>query len=207
MSKTLLILGAGGHGKVVADCALACGWEDVAFLDDRYPQLSSIGHWPVIGKIDFTAIDKTQYKHLALGVGNNKLRLKWLKQGVELGFVFPALLHPSAVVSPFASVGDGSVVFAKAVINVDAQIGRAVIINTASVVEHDCVVADACHISPTACMAGEVSLGEYSWLGMGANIIQCITVGSGVIIGAGAVVVANIADDQTVVGIPAKPLK
>ena len=207
MNKALLILGAGGHGKVVADCALACGWKDIAFLDDKYPELTEIGHWPVTGKINFANIDKKQVAHLALGVGNNQLRRKWLTQGIELGFEFPVLSHPSAVISAFSTVGAGSVVFANAVINVDAKIGQAVIVNTAAVIEHDCIVSDACHISPTACLAGEVTVGEYSWVGMGANIIQGLHIKDNVVIGAGAVVVSDIACGQTVVGIPAKPIK
>ncbi len=206
MNKHLLILGAGGHGKVVADCALACGWQEIAFLDDRYPELTEIGHWPVIGKIDFSSIDKNLYPSLALGVGNNQLRSQWLKEGQNRGFEFPSVVHPCAVVSSFARIGEGAVIFANAVVNVDAVIGSAVIINTAAVIEHDCVVAEACHISPTACIAGGVSIGSHTWIGMGVMVIPCINVGSNVIVGAGAVVIADIVDGKAVVGIPAKEM-
>lgn len=209
MTQPLLILGAGGHAKVVADCAVASEhWDEVYFLDDRYPVLTQVGQWPVIGKISEMENFIEQYPHMALGVGvsYDVLRVVWLKRATKAGACFPAIVHPSATVSPFARVGAGTVVFAGAVVNVDAHVGEACIINTVASIDHDCVIGDGSHVSPGASLAGGVTVGQLCWVGMGAQIIQGVSIGDHAIIGAGAVVIRNVESMSTVVGIPAIPV-
>ena len=209
MERILLILGAGGHAKVVADCALASGvWHSVAFLDDRFPELTNVGHWPVVGRVSDMENFVEQYPFMALGVGVNydALRLQWLDRGLVAGAEFPPVVHSSAVVSPFAKVDMGTVVFAGAVINVDSVIGKACILNTNCSVDHDCVIGSGCHISPGASVAGGVTTGERAWVGMGAQVIQGVSLGADVVVGAGAVVLDDVAVGLTVIGVPARSI-
>jgi sugar O-acyltransferase (sialic acid O-acetyltransferase NeuD family) len=142
---------------------------------------------------------------LALAMGGNRAR----QQALALcgaGEV-PALVHPSAVVSPSVVVGRGAVVFPGAVVNAAAGIGAAAIVNSAAVIEHDCVLADAVHVSPHATLAGGVKVGERSWVGAGATVIQQIEIGTDVMIGAGSVVIRDVPSGSTVVGVPAAPIR
>jgi sugar O-acyltransferase (sialic acid O-acetyltransferase NeuD family) len=201
--KALAILGASGHGKVVADCAGLCGWEQVVFFDDAWPQLQQNGHWPVLGNTNALLDALAQYDGVLVAIGNNRIRQQKLALLRESGAALISLIHPAATVSAFSSVGLGSVVFAGAMINVDARIGEGAIINTCASVDHDCVLGDAVHVSPGAHLAGAVSVGDRSWVGIGAVIRQLITVGEDVTVGAGAVVVKNIEAGRTVFGVPA----
>ncbi len=207
MHKNLLVLGAGGHAKVVADCAFATGqWNKISFLDDRFPKLTMLNNWEVIGKISELSKFLTVYPELALGVGSNSLRLDWLQFGLSEGFHFPVIIHPSAVISSFADIDKGSVVFAGAVLNIHAKLGAACIINTGANVDHDCTLADGVHISPGASLAGEVIVGKEAWVCMGAQITQGRNIGKSAIVGAGAVVLNDVGAHSTVVGVPASPV-
>ena len=134
--KKIAIVGASGHGKVVADLAELCGFE-VAFFDDAYPEKKSIEHWPVLG--DFKDLLKTNdvLKNAIVAVGNNNIRTKLSKHLIENGFHLPVLIHPKATISKYAKIDLGSVVFANAVINAFAKIGRYSIINSSATVEHE----------------------------------------------------------------------
>ena len=209
MNNTLLILGAGGHARVVADCALATKqWSNVAFLDDRYPEFDSMNGWPVVGRISDLELFVSEYPEMALGTGVSyeSLRLELLGRGKVAGALFPAVIHPAATVSPFATVDDGSVVFAGAVININARIGSGCIINTVSSIDHDCSIGNGTHISPGALLAGAVTVGEKAWIGMGAKILQCLSIGADAVVGAGAVVLADVPANSKVVGIPARSI-
>lgn len=201
--RKLAILGASGHGKVVADCAGLCGWQEVLFFDDAWPQLQQNGHWSVIGGTDDLMHALAQYDGVLVAIGNNRIRQQKLTLLRDAGAALITLIHPAATVSAFASLGQGTVVFAGAVINVDARIGEGAIINTCASVDHDCVLGDAVHVSPGAHLAGAVSIGDRSWIGVGAVIRQLISVGDDVTVGAGAVVVKNVEAGRTVVGVPA----
>lgn len=204
--KKLAILGASGHGKVAADCAGLCGWQEVAFFDDAWPQLQQNGHWPVQGDTDFLLHALTQFDGVLVAIGSNRIRQQKLKQLRDAGAALITLIHPAAAVSAFASVGAGTVVFAGAVVNVDARIGEGVIINTCASVDHDCVVGDAVHISPGAHLAGAVSVGDRSWVGLGAAVRQLVQIGSDAVVGAGAVIVKDVSSGVTVAGNPARVL-
>jgi sugar O-acyltransferase (sialic acid O-acetyltransferase NeuD family) len=201
----LLVFGAGGHGRVVADAAHASGlWQEIAFTDDRYPDLAASGPWPVVGSFQDAAALQAQYPYAALGVGHNAVRAALFDRLLELGYALPPVVHPAAVISPFASIAAGAVVLARAVVNIGAVVGPAAIVNSAAVIEHDCTLGRGVHVSPAAALAGAVDVGELGTIGIGAAVRQCLHIGRGAMVGAGAVVVADVADGQTVTGVPAR---
>lgn len=202
--KRLLIVGASGHGKVVADAALLSGWDEVVFADARYPEQTQVRNWPVISTE--SALDKpmADIDGVVVAIGHNRTRIAIQQRLANLGWPIVTIIHPRATVSPFAQIGVGSVLFAGAVVNVDAVVGAATIINTGAVVEHDCVLGAGVHVSPNAALAGGVTVGDCTWIGMCACVRQLVTVGSDVVVGAGAVVVGDVESGVTVVGVPAK---
>lgn len=200
----LAILGASGHGKVVADTAECCGWEQICFFDDSWPDKSSIGCWPVRGGTAELLGRCAAYDGVVVAIGNNAIRQAKAQKLREIGAQLVSLIHPQAIVSRYATVGLGSVVFASAVVNADAHVGEDSIINTGATVDHDCRLGIATHISPGAHLAGGVEVGSYSWIGIGAVVKQMVCIADNVTVGAGAVVVSDISDNQVVVGIPAR---
>jgi sugar O-acyltransferase (sialic acid O-acetyltransferase NeuD family) len=206
--NSLLILGAGGHGKVVADTAAATGqWENIAFLDDQHPSLGAVFNWPVLGCMEEAKKFLSKYDGFCIAVGNNSLRLKLLKLYQAQGFSAPCLVHPTAYISPSASLGPGCVVFAQGVVNPGSQVGEGSIINTGASVDHDCTLGEGVHLCPGVRLAGEVRIGQQTTLGTGSAVIPQINIGSYVMVGAGSVVVADIPDHSTAAGVPAKTIK
>ncbi|WP_318447863.1 acetyltransferase [Photobacterium leiognathi] len=202
----LAILGASGHGKVLADIASITNWDVVDFFDDSWPMLTKVEHWSVVGNTEtlFECLDS--YDGVIVGIGNNNIRLQKQQQLEQRNAKLVSLIHPSAVISNSVVLELGSVVMANAVINPFCKIGKACIVNTASTVDHDCYLADGVHISPGANLAGDIKIGSRSWVGIGANIIQLIEIGDDVIVGAGSTVIHSISSFQKVVGSPAKPI-
>ena len=206
--RPLLIFGAGGHGKVVAGTARAMDKRrDIAFADDAYPGIKTVGGYPVVA--DFTSARSlgTTYPDVIVALGDNHKRTALTTALQEAGFNPVTLIHPAAVVADSARVETGTVIFAQAVVQADAHIGRAVIINTAATVDHDCVIGDGVHLSPGVHLGGEVTIGAYSWLGIGAAVINRVNIGRDVLVGAGASVVDDLSDNLTAVGTPARPLR
>jgi len=210
----LLIWGAGGHGKVVADLVRACGCEIAGFVDGDPAKLGNViepGGARVAAFEDELRARLADRAELPAGatvvvpaIGRNELRLRTIE---ALGDrIAQALVHPAAPVSPSANLDAGTVVFAGAVVNAAARIGRGVIVNTAAVVEHDCQISDGAHISPGAVLAGGVIVGQRSWIGAGAVVIEGRRIGSNVTVGAGTIVVRDVPDGATVVGNPARPI-
>ena len=188
--KRLIIIGAGGHGRVVEDASNL----DCVFLDDN-PKLEG-----VIGSINQLEQIKEKGEAIIVGIGDNKIRMEMLSKIQEVA----TIIHPTAVISESAMVGCGTVVFANVVINPNSTIGRGCILNTASTVDHDCILGDGVHISPGAHLGGNVVVGDCSWIGIGASVKHGVSIGKNVIVGAGAAVVKDIPDGVTVVGVPAK---
>jgi sugar O-acyltransferase (sialic acid O-acetyltransferase NeuD family) len=213
VQKRLLIWGAGGHGKVVADVARAAGFEVVGFVDADRTKLGNVvepgGAAVTMDEASlFESLGSSarRFDALAIAIGNNRARLQActrLGGRVEL----PVLVHPSAVISPSAALGEATVVMPQAVVNPAARVGMAVIVNTAAIVEHDCVVGDGAHLSPNATLAGGVEVGALSWIGAGATVIQQVRVGQSSIVGAGTVVIRDVPDEVTVVGCPARAVR
>jgi sugar O-acyltransferase (sialic acid O-acetyltransferase NeuD family) len=202
----LAILGASGHGKVVADTAERCGWKFIEFFDDAWPQSTHNGAWSVVG--DTASLKSTlhNYDGVLVAIGNNRIRHCKLLELEEAGALLCTLVHPAATVSRYALLESGSVVFANAVVNADARIGLGAILNTGCSVDHDCVLGAAVHISPGARLAGGVRVGDLSWVGIGASVRQLVQIGRQATIGAGSAVVSDVADLLTVAGVPARIL-
>ena len=199
--KELIIFGAGGHAKVVADLAIQTGYKIRGFLDD-HPTAPSCLDYPILGCIeDCLNFPKADF---ALGIGNNAVRKRIMEQ---FHLNFPILIHPRATVSPFSTVGAGTVVMAGAVINPCSEIGQGCIINTCASVDHDCCIGDYVHISVGAHVAGTVTIRDDAWIGAGATISNNIKIANKCMIGAGAVVITDIRELGTYVGVPAKKLK
>ena len=202
-----MIIGAGGHGRVVADAAQLSGkWEKVAFLDDRYPGLGSSGRWPVIGALEGNAALVNNWSGCVVAIGDNAVRLENQAKLRSLCLNISTVIHPSAQIASDVVLGEGTVVFANAVINTGSVLGAACIVNTGSTVDHDCLLGDGVHISPGVNLAGNVKVGDRSWVGIGATVIHGCTIGDDVMIAAGAVVTNNIDNGLTVSGIPAREL-
>jgi len=203
----LLILGAGGHGKVMAEVAEAMGgWERIAFLDDRHATLNGTLLWPVLDSIRHANRFVSKYSHVIVAVGDSAMRLGWLEMLASHGFSIATLIHPNAWVSPSASLGFGTVVMAGSSIQTDAELGQGCIINTGANVDHDCKLEDGVHVCPGASLGGDVRVGHGSWLGIGSSVIQGIRIGASVTVGAGAAVINDLADGQTAVGVPARSI-
>lgn len=199
----LLILGAGGQGKVVLECALYTKlFNNISFLDDNRVGQEVLGHL-VIGKIEEYTKLRKNYEYAFVAIGDNTLRLKLIDALLKEGYKVPILIHSNAIVSSYCQIGQGTIILAGAIVNTRSEIGKGVIVNTASIVEHDCKVADGVHLSPGSRMGGGVVIGERTWVCIGATIIDHIHIGSDCMIAAGAVVVNDISDRARVYGIPA----
>jgi len=204
--KRLAILGASGHGKVLADLAEVVGWAEVVFFDDAWPKVAQNGRWPVIGNSQSLLDQLNCYAGVVVAIGNNQTRAEKLHWLVEKGAPLVSLIHPSAVISRYASLGVGCVIMAGVVVNADTKIADGVILNTGCSVDHDCEI-DACsHISPGARLAGGVRLGAQSWIGIGACVKQLIRIGQQVVVGAGAAVTDDLPDGITAAGVPARQI-
>ncbi len=200
------ILGASGHGKVIAEMAELNCFKNIIFFDDRFPELSHLAHWQIQGcTADLLALVH-EFDLVVVAIGHNGTRLQKLQLLQQAGAKLEPLVHPNATVSGYAQLGEGSVVMANAVINAFASVGVGGIINTSATVDHDCVLADCVHISPGAHLAGGVCVGEQSWIGIGSKIKQLIRIGNQVVVGAGSTVIRDIPDCLTVVGSPAVEL-
>lgn len=200
------ILGASGHGKVIAEIAELNGFKNIFFFDDRFPELTRLAHWSVKGSTADLLALVHKFDLVVVAIGHNATRLQKLQLLQQTGAKLEPLIHPSATVSGYAQLGKGTVVMANAAINAFASIGDGCIINTSASVDHDCVLADGVHISPGVHLAGGICVGEQSWIGIGAQVKQLIRIGSQVVVGAGSTVIHDIPDFQTVVGSPAVAL-
>lgn len=198
MHRRLIIVGAGGHGRVAADVAESMGYKKISFLDDMPSD-----NRRVIGR---TAEFEKYIKRadFFVAIGNSDVREKLLLQMENRGAEVVTLIHSQAVVSKSVKIGTGSIVMPGAVINANSLIGKGVIVNTCSSVDHDCVVESFCHIAVGAHICGTVNIGEHTWIGAGATVINNIDICERCMIGAGAVVVKDIGGTGLYKGFPAK---
>lgn len=203
MKNKLLIIGASGHGKVVADIAIKMNkWQSIVFLDDDKSIKSSIG-LEVIGTSDdvFTHIEEYE---IFVGIGNNTTRQRIHEMLETFSASIPVLIHPNAVVGEQVEIGFGTVVMAGVVINCCTNIGKGCIVNTGSTVDHDNKIEDFVHISPGVHLAGTVKIGKGSWLGIGSVVSNNVNITSGCKVGAGSVVTKDITESGTYVGVPVR---
>jgi sugar O-acyltransferase (sialic acid O-acetyltransferase NeuD family) len=203
MKDKLLIVGASGHGKVVADIALKMNkWKQIAFLDDNERLQKTMG-FEVIGK-SLDAYNYVEEWDLFVGIGNNEIREKIQNRLQLVGASIPILIHPKSTIGEQVGIGMGTVVMAGVVVNCSTIIGEGCIINTGASIDHDNWIGDFVHIAPGARLAGTVKVGEGSWLGIGSVVSNNVTITDYCRIGAGAVVVRDINEPGTYVGVPVR---
>jgi len=212
-AKPILVIGAGGHGKVVADVAYSAGFKILGYLDRNADKLGSAvvaGRGKVMFTDDtlpptFLKSGKIRGKRIAvaLGIGDNAARLRYAD--MLAAAPLPALVHKSATVSGEAVVEGGAVVMAQAAVNPGARICRGAVVNTSAVVEHDCVLGEGAHLGPGAVLCGNVHIGKLAFVGAQAVVIPGVRIGEGATVGAGCVVLKDVPAGATVVGNPARP--
>ena len=196
----MYLFGASGHGKVIKDILEANDIAVTAFVDDNI-NVNDCSGLPVLH-------DASNLSPIIVSVGVNKIRKKIVEriQASNETVVFPTVIHPSAIVSPSAKIGEGTVVMPGAIVNADAIIGKHCIVNTGASIDHECVIGDYCHIAPHATLCGQVKVGDGTIVGVCACAIPCVTIGEWATIGAGAAVVRDVDNGVTAVGVPAKSL-
>lgn len=202
MSKEVIVIGAGGHGKVIADIIIKSGDRVIGFLDDGCTEKNILGY-PILGKTEDCL--KYKDKEFFVAIGNNAVRKKISEKYNMLKFY--TAIHPSAVIAMDVEIGEGSCVMAGVVINTSARIGKHCIINSGSVVEHDNKLADFVHLSPGAVLCGTVSVGECTHIGGGATVKNNTNISGDTVIGVGAAVVKDIDISGVYCGVPARIVK
>ncbi len=199
----LVVYGASGHGKVVADAARAAGLVVDGFLDDDETKHGTMFFGaPVLGGRGY--LDAAPPLCIAWGIGSNRVREQVAAIVTAAGHTCETVIHPRAVVAPSARIGAGVVVFAGACINADAVVDDGAIVNTSAVIEHDCVLGAFCHVSPNAALGGAVRVGVRAHVGLGSSVIQGIAIGDDTTIGAGSVVVRDLPPGVVAYGVPAR---
>ena len=201
MNKKLILIGASGQGKVIADIARKNGYTEIGFLDDNETVTTCAGY-PVLGRTDDIA-------HFAdcefiVSIGNAQVRQRLQEHLEKENLLIATLIHPSAVIADGVEIGKGSVIMAGAVVNPCTVIGCGCIINTCASVDHDCILEDYVHVSVGAHVAGTVRIGNRTWIGAGATVSNNVEIIQDCMIGAGAVVVKNITQKGTYIGVPAR---
>lgn len=199
--RKLAIIGASGHGKVVADIAKKNDYKEIVFLDDE-ESIHKCGGYPVIGN---SSKARELDADIIVGIGNAGIR-KRIQESVPEGKL-TTLIHPDAVIAEDVTIGSGTVVMAGAVINPGVRIGKGCIVNTCSSVDHDCVVGDYVHIAVGSHLCGTVFVGSETWIGAGATVSNNISICSECMIGAGAVIVKNIDTVGIYMGVPARRIR
>ncbi len=205
MNSKLLIIGAGGHGLVVADAAIKQGlWSEVDFLDDNTSIEVQIPNSSIIGKVSEINNFKDKYQDVFVAIGDNQHRIKLISEIVASGFNVPIIRHPTSIVSMSVKIDAGCFLAANSVLGVRVRLGVGCIVNTAATVDHENQISKGVHISPGAHLGGGVKVGEYSWIGIGASVREQVLIGANVVVGAGAAVVGDVGDNLQVVGVPAR---
>lgn len=196
MNNRLVIIGAGGHAKVIADIAVKIGYTDICFVDDT--KTDGFMDFPVVGKSDDIYSLNDSKTDFVIGIGSNKIREK-IAEEYDVNYV--SLIHPSAQIGLGVTIGKGTVVMAQAVVNSDATVGEHCIINSSAVVEHDNVIEDYVHLSPKVSLGGSVTVGRGTWIGIGSSVIHSVNICSDVMVGAGSVVLSDIKEPGTYYGV------
>lgn len=212
MANKLVLLGGGGHCKSVIDVALQMKkFDEIVITDPHIPVGTLVMGCKVVGTDDCLKDlydNGFEYAFITVGSVNiNSVRDKLARKAEKMGFTFPIIIDPSAVVAGSAIIGKGTFIGKNVIINSDTKIGANCIINTGAIIEHECLVDDFTHVSIGCILCGEVSIGRNSFVGAGSTVIQCLNIGDDVVIGAGAVVNKDIPSKCTAVGIPAKVIK
>jgi UDP-perosamine 4-acetyltransferase len=204
----LIILGAGGHAKVIIDILKDSNIYDIiGCLDISFPGKEISGVQVIGDDSKLPQLLSDGIRHAFVAVGDNRLRDKLSHQVTKLGFELINAISVHSVISPSTRLGHGIAIMPGAVINVDAQLGDNVIINTGAGVDHDCILAEGCHIAPGCFLAGNVVVGKGAFLGIGCKVIPKIKVGEWSVVGAGAAVIKDLPPYSLAVGVPARVIK
>ena len=201
MRNKLLIIGAGGQGRVCAEIAKMCNYETIEFLDDLRSDIDSVK-----GPTSLLHSFVDDYD-IFVAIGDNSTRKAFIEKVFETKGDLVSLVHPQSIISENVNIGAGTVVTAGAVINPGADIGVGVIVNTLSSVDHDCTLGDFSHIGVGSHLAGTVNVGSEAFIGAGAIIINNISIAPKAVIGAGAVVIRDVNEQGTYVGVPVRKIK
>lgn len=202
----IILIGGGGHAKVILDAAIAAKIDIQGFVDDLTDSpISKARNGPTYAGTSDEITNQTQCQPI-LAIGDLQRRELFINQLDRVAFAMP-IIHPSAVIAQSASVALGVFVAPGAIINADAKICTHAIINTGSIIEHDCRIGINTHIAPRATLGGGCQIGNHTLIGIGATILPGIKIGSHCTIGAGAVVTQNVQDGDTVVGVPARTIQ
>lgn len=201
MKKRLMIIGASGHGKVVADIARKTErYSQIAFLDDDLSR--HVAGYELLGRAGDYEKWREDWEFI-VAIGNCEIRAR-IQEKISIGVSVATLVHPHAVVGEQVILGKGTVVMANAVINSGTVLGKGVIINTASTIDHDCQIGNYVHVAPGVHISGTVFVGEEAWIGVGSSITNNVSICEKCIIGAGTTVIRDINERGTYVGVPAK---
>lgn len=211
-TKRCVILGGGGHARVLIDIIVKVGLAEPSVVLDANPNTwhQTLQEVPIIG--DDSLLPKVVEQGIGLfvvglgSVGDASNRIRLFELGIKNNLRPLSVIHPSVIFSRWADIKRGCQLLPNAIVNAGSSIGENVIINSGSIVEHDCIIDNHAHIATGAVLASSVTVGAGAHIGAGATIIQGITIGSGAIVGAGAVVVKDVAPVTTVVGVPARIL-
>ena len=206
MLKKLVLIGGGGHCKSVIDSALAMNiYDEIVITDATIPAGSKVMGCDLAGTDEvLSGLRDKGFDHAFITVGSIKsatLRKELVKKANELGFEFPVICDPSANVSSYASIGEGTFIGKNAVINAEAKVGAHCIINTGAIVEHECMIGDLTHISVGTVVCGDCHIGSESFIGAGSTVIQCVNIGDNVIIGAGSTILHDLESDKSYCGV------
>lgn len=190
--RTLLVLGAGGHGKAVAEAALLSGeWQQIAFVDDRWPELREVFGWPIVADVAGLAALSLPVSGAIAAVGNNALRKQWVKAIRAAGLPLATVVHPRACVSAYAVINEGAAIMALAMVGVDVLIGEGAIVNANATVDHDATLGDYAHLGVGVHLAGGVKIGAGVWLQAGCSAGYRVVVADGTVCPPGSVLVAT----------------
>ncbi len=207
MRKKTVIIGAGGHAKVVMDILLANPEIEVVGLIDKRDGSNIRGYKRLGDDSLLPELLRQDIRHAFVAVGDNDLRRRLAKRAAALGFQFINAISPHAVVSETASLGNGIALMPGSIINADARIGDHAIVNTGASVDHDCMIGSLTHLAPGCRLAGGVTTGEGVFLGIGSKTVDQAFIGAWSVVGAGAVVVGDIPDRCLAYGVPARIVK
>ncbi|UUX35266.1 acetyltransferase [Fundicoccus culcitae] len=207
--RTLYILGAGGHGKVVADAAKRMQrWQAIYFLDDKLINQTVLGIPVIAGIHDLSlSLPDHQQAEFIVAIGDNASRCHHLTRLKQQNLTIATIIHPTATIAADVTVGVGTVIFAQVVINASTKIGNGCILNTACSVDHDCTIEDGTHLSPGARLAGGVHLHPQTWIGTNSTLINNVEVAAHSIIGAHSLVLDDLKTSGTYVGNPVRKIK
>lgn len=198
--RKLALIGAGGHGKVLANIAKKMGYEKIIFFDDCKSEKEGYPY-PIVGRI---CEAETCDCEVAVAIGDAKIRQKLLEELEQKAIKIPTLIHPNAIIAEDVEIGKGAVIMAGVVLQPGCKIGKGCIINTCASVDHDSKVGDYVHVAVGVHLAGNVKVEARTWIGAGATISDHVCICSDCIIGAGAVVVKDITEMGTFIGVPAR---